>query len=108
MGENLTPYGFVGDMSPMTSGRHGSGSPGSQVRSPKSLEGNLIIVERMEVGIYRFMWDFQVLSPKYDMDAYVATLFGGEVRLETCVGSWVGRKARPNFQHKSRKYLCMK
>ena len=92
----------------MTSGRHGSGSLGSQVRSPKSLEGNSITIERMDVGIYRFMLDFLVLSPKYDMDACVATLFGGEVRLETCVGSWVWQKARPNSQHKSRKYLCMK
>ena len=40
----------------------------------------------MEVGI---ITGCQVLSPKYDMDAYMATLFAVE------------QKARPNLQHKS-------
>ena len=40
----------------------------------------------MEVGI---ITGSQVLSPKYDMDAYMATLFAVE------------QKTRPNLQHKS-------
>ena len=39
-------------------------------------------VERMEVGTYHFT---HVPSLKYDMEAYVATLFGGEAW--TCVES---------------------
>ncbi len=35
-------------------------------------------VENMEVGFYHFTWGSQVLSPNYDMDVYMATLFGGE------------------------------
>ena len=31
-----------------------------------------------------------------------------EVKLETCVESWVEPKARPNPQHKSCKYFCIK
>ena len=42
----------------------------------------------------------QVLSSKYDMDAYMATHF--VVRLKTCVDSWDEQKSRPNSQHKSR------
>ena len=41
----------------------------------------------------------QVASPKYDMDVYVATLFGGE--------DWVKQKARPNSQHKSHVCFCI-
>ena len=39
----------------------------------------------------------QNLSLKYDKDAYVAKLFGGE--------TWVEQKARPNSQHKSHEYF---
>ena len=31
-----------------------------------------------------------------------------DVKLGTCVESWVEQKARPNSQHKSRKYFCIK
>ena len=44
-----------------------------------------------------------VLSPKYDMDAYMATLL--EVRLGTCIENWAEQKARPKSQHKSCKYF---
>jgi hypothetical protein len=30
-----------------------------------------------------------------------------EVRIGTCVESWVERKARPDSQHKSHKHICM-
>ena len=43
----------------------------------------------------------QALSPKYDMDAYMATLFGGEF-LGTCVESWVQQNTRPNSQERKK------
>ena len=56
----------------------------------------------MEVGTYHF-----TRGPKYDVDAYMATLFGG--------GAWDlywesgrAKKTRPNSQHKSREYFRMK
>ena len=48
----------------------------------------------------------QVLSPKYDVDAYMETLL--EVRLGTCIEGWVEQKARPNSQHKYYEYFCIK
>jgi hypothetical protein len=48
----------------------------------------------------------RVLSPKYGMNGYMATLL--EARLGTCVESWVEQKARPCSQHKSLKYFCIK
>ena len=38
------------------------------------------IVESMEIVTYHSTWgpNFQALSPKYDIDVYMATLFGGE------------------------------
>ena len=45
-----------------------------------------------------------VPSPKYDMDAYMATIL--EVRPGTCVASWVEQKARPNSQPKYRKHFA--
>ena len=46
------------------------------------------------------------MCSKHDMDAYMATLFDGEAR-DLC---WeLGQsKARPNYQHKSREYSCIK
>jgi hypothetical protein len=38
----------------------------------------------------------QVLSPKYDVDAYMATLFGGEVGDLYCE-SWLGKKLDPTL-----------
>ena len=58
----------------------GLGHTGSQVLSPKSVEVNLCNLNHWEHG----SWDLPlytgpvVLSPKYDMDAYMATFFGGE------------------------------
>ena len=56
------------------------GSPKSQVLILKSLEVNLCNLDHCEHG----SWDLplhmrsQVPSPKYDMDAYMTTLYGGE------------------------------
>jgi hypothetical protein len=41
----------------------------------------------------------QFLSPNYDMDAYIQHFL--EVRLGTCVVSWVEQNARPTSQPKS-------
>ena len=55
---------------------------GSQVLSPSSLDVNPSDLNHRE----HESWDLplhmgsQVLIPKYDVDAYMATLFGGEVR----------------------------
>ena len=43
----------------------------------------------------------QALSPKYDMHAYMVTLFGDE-SLGTCVESWVEQNARPNSQERKK------
>jgi hypothetical protein len=49
-----------------------------------------------------FHTGFQALSPKYDMDVYMAkTLFGGEF-IGTCVESWVQQIARSNSQERKR------
>ena len=46
------------------------------------------IVESMEVGFYLFTW-------KHDMDAYMATLFGGEA-WDLCWGlGWAKKKLDP-------------
>ena len=42
-------------------------------------------------------------GPKYDVDAYMATLFGGEVR--DLVKSRDEQKARPNSHHKIPPFL---
>ena len=42
------------------------------------------------------------------MDAYMATSFKGEAWPSTCAENWVKQKTRPNFQQKSREYLCTK
>ena len=55
----------------------------------------------MEVGTCHFIEGPQSLSPNYDVDAYMATHFGGEVRFGTCVESWVEQKTKPNSQHMS-------
>ena len=44
----------------------------------------------------------QVLSPKYDMDAYMVTLFG------CFVVEWGRAKARLNSQPKSHEHFCIK
>ena len=36
-------------------------------------------VKSMEVETYHFTWVFQVMSSKYDVDAYMVTLLGGEI-----------------------------
>jgi hypothetical protein len=46
------------------------GSHGVPRRSIRAISA----VESMEVGTHHFIWS-KVLSPKYDMDAYMATLF---------------------------------
>ena len=38
----------------------------------------ILAVKSMEVGTYPLHTGSQVLSPKYDMDGYMTTLFGGE------------------------------
>jgi hypothetical protein len=48
----------------------------------------------MKVGTYHFA---HVLSPKYDIHAYMAPHFL-EVRFGTCVESWVKQKGRSNSQ----------
>ena len=67
---------------PLGLGPHGVPSP----KPSKSLEVNLCNLNRWEHGIYHFTW-----GPKYDTDAYMTTLFL-EVRLGTCVESWVEQK----------------
>ena len=63
---------------------------GSQVLSPKSHEVNLCDLNHWEHG----SWDLplhmgsQVLSLSYDMDAYMATLFGGEAWDLCCELGW--------------------
>ena len=50
-----------------------------------------------------------VLSPKSQV--WHGYLHGNtflDVRLETCVESWVKERARPNSQHNFREYFCMK
>ena len=74
----------------------------SHLRSIRAISA----VESMEVGTYHFTRGTQVLSPNYDMDAYMATLLGGE--LGTCVRSGVHQRAIPNSQHKSCKYFMHK
>jgi hypothetical protein len=66
----------------------------------------VLAVESMEVGTYHFTWGPKSMSPKYDMDAYMATFFW-EVRLETCGEGWAEQKARLNSQHKSCIYFCI-
>ena len=46
-----------------------------------------------------------IANPNYDMDVYMATHF--EVRLGTCVESWVEQKAQANSQPKSWEYFCV-
>jgi hypothetical protein len=66
-------------------------SNGRFTQRPKSPESHLSsiraisTVESKEVGTYHFTRG--LLSLKYDMDVYMTTLFGGEVRLGTCVES---------------------
>jgi hypothetical protein len=79
-----------------------SAGPKSQVPSHLRSIHAILIVEGMEVGTYHM--GFQphgIPCPKYDMDAYMAILFGGE----TCDESWVAQKPRPNSQRKSHDYL---
>ena len=47
----------------------------------------------------------QVLSLKYNMDAYMATVL--EVTLGTCVESWVKQKVGLKSQHKSHDFFCI-
>ena len=51
-------------------GSHESHVP-SHLRSIRAI----LAVHSMKVGTYHFTW-----GPKYDMDVYMATLFGGEAR----------------------------
>jgi hypothetical protein len=67
----------------------------------------ILVLKSMEGGAYHFTRAPKSFSPKYDMDAYTATLFVGEGRGQTCVESWVKQKAKiPNFQHKSHEYFA--
>jgi hypothetical protein len=81
---------------------------GSQILSSKSLEVNPSNLNHWEHG----NWDLPlhirswVLRSKYDMDAYMATLFGGET-WDWCWESWAKQKARPNSQHNSCEYFCI-
>jgi len=54
------------------------GSNGSHVPSHWTSIRAISIVKGMEVGTITAHGS-QVLSPKYDMDAYMVTLFGGEI-----------------------------
>ena len=49
--------------------------PKSQGPSHLRLIGAISTIESMGVGTYHFTW-----GPKYDMDAYMTTFFGGEVK----------------------------
>ena len=49
---------------------------------------------------------YGVPSPKYDMDAYMATLFL-EVKLRSCGESWVWLFVWSNSQHNSELYLSV-
>ena len=73
---------------------------GSPILSLNSLEINLCNLSCSEHG----SWDFHFTwvpnpSPKYDMDAYMAILFGGSAW--SCAESWVKQKAILNSQHKA-------
>ena len=68
----------------------GSVHTGSQV--PSHLR-SIHAILAMEVGLTTSHG-----IPKYDMDAYMATLFGSEVQ---------GKKARPNSQHKPHEDFCI-
>ena len=78
----------------------GSVHMGSEVVSLKSLKVNLCNLNRWEHG----SWDLPlhmgslILSPMYDMTHMPTWQLFLDVR----------RKARPNTQHKSNNYLCMK
>ena len=48
----------------------------------------------------------EILSLEYDMDVYMATLFGHEAW--DVLEGWVDQKARVISQHKSHKYFCIK
>ena len=52
----------------------------------------ILDVECMEARTYHFMRRSQVLSPKYDMNAYMTTLL--EVKLGTSFESWVKQKTK--------------
>ena len=81
LGLHLLEWSELGRLRPCQSMRDLRAGPhGSQVPSPKPLEFNMCNLNRWEHG----SWDLplytgsQVLSPKYDMDAYMTTFFEGE------------------------------
>ena len=80
---------------------------GSEIHTHnKSLEGKKRNKIKEKMSFYAtWLWahSHAPKGPKYDMDAYMATLFGGE--LGTWVESWVEQRPWPNFQYKSREYL---
>ena len=53
---------------------------GFHVLTPKSLESNMLNLNDREHGSWDLLLHMrsQVIGPKYDMNAYMATLFGGE------------------------------
>jgi hypothetical protein len=77
---------------------------GSQILTPSHLRSIRAIstIESMKVGIYHFTrW-----GPKYDMDAYMALLAGGEAWDLCCELSQ--EEARPKLHHKSWVFFCIK
>ena len=53
---------------------------GSQVLNPKSLEVNMCKSLSLRAWKLGLITSHGVPSPKYDMDVYTATLYGGEAR----------------------------
>ena len=75
-----------------------TGSHGSQSEAPSRLRSicAILAVECTVVGTYHFT---QVPSPKYDMDANMAPLFGGEA---------VEQRTKLDSQHMSEKFIYIK